>query len=150
MSYRPVEVLGGDIDFLIAYTLVDITDTGNSNPSGTTLAYQQAQNLNTLIQTLSMRSQIVLSNVSILENQDLANYKFGSEYSGEHTVWVFKFASEHPNIWDKASTKMFHAYADCHLTPVYTDLNETVDLRTTFVTTTSPQRNLYFENAFSL
>lgn len=146
----PVEVLSGDMDFCIAFSLVDITNTNKSDPRGQTLEYLQAQNLNTILQTLGMRTQVVISSVTVLENQDLSNYKFGSEYEGEHTVWMLKFASEKPDIWDRAASKMFYAYKDCHLTPVYTNLNETVVLSDTFVTTNTNFRNLYFENNKSL
>lgn len=146
----PTEVLSGDIDFSIAYSLVDISNTGYSNPKGNTLEYQQAQNLNTILQILGMRTQIVLSSVTILEDQDLSNYKFGSDYAGKHTVWVLKFASEKSGAWDRGATEMFYAYKDCHLTPIHADLNETAPIEYTFITTSTPTRNLYFENSKSL
>ena len=51
MSYRlnrPGENLTGNIEFFTCLTLVDITDTGNSNPAGGD-PYEQAQNLNSLL-----------------------------------------------------------------------------------------------------
>ena len=53
------------------FTLVDITDTNESNPKGGTKTYKQAQNLNSLIQCLSMRSQPLYPKVSVLTDQDL-------------------------------------------------------------------------------
>ena len=144
--YKPTEVLTGDMDFCIAYSLVDITDSGVSNPKNFTVEYQQAQNLNTLMQILSMRTQIVLSSVAVLENEDLTKYDFGSDYTGNHRVWMLKFASEKPDIWDKGEIKMFYAYSDVHLTPIHINLTETVSLENTFVTTDTTSRNLYFEN----
>lgn len=148
--HQPAEVLSGDIDFCVAYTLVDITDTGESNPKGMSLAYKQAQNLNTLIQTLSLRTQLVLGGVTLLPNEDLSQYKFGSDYSGIHHVWMYKFASEKPGVWDRAASSMFYAFKDCNLTPIHTDLNESVALTNTFVTTNNKNKNLYFINYKSL
>lgn len=150
MAHMPSEVLTGDMDFCIAFSLVDITNTGNSNPKGQTVEYLQAQNLNTLLQILGMRTQVVISSVTILKDQDLSNYKFGNNYSGNGTVWMLKFASEKPDVWDRAASEMFYAYKDCHLTPIHVNLNETVVLENTFITTNTSARNLYFENSKSL
>ena len=78
-TYRPAEVVSGEVDFYRAYTLVDITDTGNSDPKGNTATFKQAQNLNSLIQTLSLRTQLILSSVSLYTSQDLNDYDFGSK-----------------------------------------------------------------------
>jgi hypothetical protein len=143
--YRPNEVLGGDLDFITAYTLIDITDSGYSNPKGNSLEYQQAQNLNTIIQILSMRTQLVISGVSILENQDLTKYEFGTDYSGNHTVWLLKFASEHPSVWAKKDDKLFFARTDCNNAPVHINLNETAATTNMFVTEDSSSLNLYYK-----
>lgn len=150
MSHTTSEVLSGDIDFCVAYSLVDITNTEYSNPKGNTLEYQQAQNLNTILQILGMRTQIVLSSVTVLEDQPMSDYKFGSEYTDNHTVWILKFASEKTGAWDRGATEMFYAYKDCHLTPIHADLNETAAIEHTFITTNTAHRNLYFENSKSL
>ena len=80
-------------DFYTAYSLIDITDTRDNNPKGSQPSFQQAQNLNSLIQTLSLRTQLMLSVSSVRLNQDLSNYSFGSDYTGEHNVWLLKFSS---------------------------------------------------------
>lgn len=139
---RPAEVLTGDMDFLTAYTLVDITDSGNTNPKGTTLTYKQAQNLNSLIQSLSMRTQLVLSSVNILLDQDLTNYSFGSDYSGLHTVWAFDFASEQPDVWRKDNDLAFFATQDVDQVPVYTELTNSLDINDYFTTYTN-LKNIY-------
>ena len=48
--HRPGEMLTGNTTFFIAYTLVDITDSGNSDPKNSSVTFRQAQNLNSLIQ----------------------------------------------------------------------------------------------------
>ncbi len=147
---RPTEVLSGDLDFFWAYTLVDITDTGYSNPKGNTKPFRQAQNLNTLIQILSLRTQLVISSVKILENQNLSNYNFGTNYTGSHTVWQFKFASEKSDSWQNGTDTTYFAKADCHGVPVNTSLDETVAPGDIFDVSSSDTLNIYFESSESL
>lgn len=148
--YRPNEVLTGDIDFYYAYTLVDITDTANTNPKGNTNSYRQAQNLNSLIQALSLRSQLVLSSVSELKNQDLSDYDFGNSFSGVHTVWVFKFASEKANIWAKEDNPVFFAEQDTNIVPIHLGLDETALISDYFNSLNSETKNIYFTFSESL
>ena len=98
---RPVEVLTGSTDFYTVYTLIDITDSGVVSPKTSASGYFQAQNLNTFIQSISLRSQPVLSSVQILDSQDISKYEFGTNFTGTHTVWVLKFASETADAWKK-------------------------------------------------
>lgn len=148
--YRPNEVLTGDIDFYYAYTLVDITDTANTNPKGNTSSYRQAQNLNSLIQALSLRSQLVLSSVSELTDQDLSNYSFGNSYSGNHTVWIFKFASEKADIWAKENNPVFFAEQDTNIVPIHLGLNETALTSDYFDSVNAETKNIYFTFSESL
>lgn len=141
---RPSEVLSGDLEFITAYTLVDITDTGNNNPKGMTLEYKQAQNLNTLIQVLSLRTQLVLSGTHMYESQDLTQYEFGTNYSGTHTVWTFRFASEQPEIWKRESNPVYYAERDTNLVPIHTNLNETSSISNFFDTVNTGTKNIYF------
>lgn len=142
--YRPNEVLGGDLDFIVAYTLIDITDTGYRNPKGSTVEYRQAQNLNTIIQILSMRTQLVISSVAKLDNQDLSQYNFGSNYNGSHSVWQLKFASEHANVWEKDGDKLYYAAHDCSNAPIHIGLTETVNTPNRFITDDNVDLNLYY------
>ena len=57
---RTGENIGANIEYFTCYTLVDITDTGIFDPHlGSD--YEQAQNLNSLLQAISLGSQPVLS-----------------------------------------------------------------------------------------
>ena len=147
---RPTEVLSGDLDFFWAYTLVDITDTGYSNPKGNVKEHRQAQNLNTLIQILSLRTQLVISSVKILQNQNLSEYNFGTDYTGTHTVWQFKFASEKPDSWKKDTDSVYFAKADCHGVPVNISLDETINTGNIFDVSSETTLNMYFESSESL
>ena len=134
-------------DFYTAYSLIDITDTRDNNPKGSQPSFQQAQNLNSLIQTLSLRTQLMLSVSSVRLNQDLSNYSFGSDYIGEHNVWLLKFSSEATDVWTKETDSTYFAREDCYNIPIYTDLDETVDTLPKFITKNNNLTNLYFERS---
>jgi hypothetical protein len=144
-TYRPTEVLTGDTDFFQAYSLVDITDTGFYDPKNSTNPYKQAQNLNSLIQALSLRTQLVLSSVTILTNQDLADYNFGTDYTGLNTIWLFKFASEKVDSWQKGLDNVYFATDDVDKVPIFTGLDETATISNARIDTKSVNsKNLYF------
>ena len=64
----------------VLYTLVDITDTGVNNPKGSTMEFRQAQNLNSLTQVLSMRTQPLHVTVTKIDNASMSEYDFGSTF----------------------------------------------------------------------
>lgn len=142
MSYRlhrPGENLTGNIEFFTCLTLVDITDTGNSNPAAGT-PYEQAQNLNSLLQCVGLRSQPIMVSVDQITGEDLADYSFGSGFTGTHTVWVLKFATEH-----KGSVTVADLSADVEGLPVYTGLDETVTITGgVFRNASASAKNIYF------
>ena len=70
-----------------AYTLIDITNTNVNQYKDQIIQSNQQQNMNTLVQSIGLRSQPIDPEVSILMTQDIANYEFGSAYKGLHTVW---------------------------------------------------------------
>ena len=86
------------------YTLVDITNTGVNDPQKTK-AYNQYQNLNTLIQCIGLRALPMLLESKLLENQDLSEYQFGSKYKN-------KLIGTHGNL------TMFSLQAIKHLTSI--------------------------------
>ena len=70
-----------------AYTLIDITNTNVNQYKDQIVQSNQQQNMNTLVQSIGLRSQPIDPEVSILMTQDIANYECGSAYKGLHTVW---------------------------------------------------------------
>lgn len=142
-AYRPAEVLSGDNDFYTAYSLIDITDSGYTNPKGGSIPFKQAQNLNTLIQILSLRTQLVLSSIDLLEAVDLSEYDFGSEYTGIHNVWVFRYATETSDVWRKDDDPLYFSKNDCDSVPIHLDLHETVST-VNYFKTSDIYKNLYF------
>ena len=106
-----------------AFSLVDISNT-NANRPNDSLKFNQQQNLNTLIQSIGLRSQPIDPTVSILMTQDIAKYDFGKQYQGLHTVWKMQFSIEHGG----AIENMNNLLKDCNGIPVYTGLEETAEL----------------------
>lgn len=136
---RTGEVIGGNIEFFSCYTLVDITDTGVYDPNAGA-AYEQAQNLNALLRAISLGSQPIMSSVEKITAADVADYEFGSDFTGNHNMWVLRFASERVG-----SITVDSLIRDIDGLPVYDDLDETAVFDTNvFETGASDQRNIYF------
>lgn len=136
---RTGENTGGDIEYFTCYSLVDITDSGIYDPNQGN-AYEQAQNLNALLQAISLGSQPVLTSVEKLVAADVADFEFGSDFTGEHNLWILRFASER-----FGTIKVANLIKDIDGLPVYTDLDETAVFDTdVFETNSSAQRNTYF------
>lgn len=132
-----------------AYTLVDITETNvfNSRTSDTK-SYNQQQNLNTLIQLISMRSQPINIYVTALSAQDLVNFSFGKQFSGLHNVWKLNFASEHTDVYKHNEDSVYFLKEDSDGAAFVSKLDETVKFkRSTFETKNKNSINLYFLNS---
>lgn len=108
----------------IAYTLVDISNTNENKQDKNKLKFLQQQNLNTLVQTIGLRSQPLEIAVNLLLAQDIVNFGFGKRYKGLHTVWKMQFSIEHGG----AIENMNNLLKDCNGIPVYTGLEETAEL----------------------
>jgi hypothetical protein len=136
---RTGEVIGGNIEYFTCYTLVDITDSGVYDPTAGN-SYEQAQNLNVLLQAISLGSQPILSSVEKIVATDLADYDFGSDFTGNQNVWILRFASE--RVGSITTTSLVR---DIDGLPVYDDLEETAVFDTNvFETNAADQKNIYF------
>lgn len=111
-----------------AYTLVDITPSDayrvrDSNKP----EYHQMQNLNVLLQTIGLRAQPFNHEVSKLQNQNLADYRFGSIYTGQHTVWRLTFDHEHPMVWSNGEDEFASLKQDANNIAITSYLDNTAD-----------------------
>lgn len=144
-SQRPIEVIGGNTDFYTIYTLVDTTDSGVYNPKSNPIGFKQAQNLNTMMQLISLRTQPLLSSVSEIKNADVSEFNFGNDFTGLHSVWIIKFASSTEKAWFKDDDYTHWLRHDFNKTPVYGNLNNTAILNIEIIETTNPDSlNTYF------
>lgn len=136
---RTGEFFGGNIEYFTCFTLVDIMDTGVFDPNAGS-AYEEAQNLNALLQAISLGSQPILTSVEKMTAADTGDFEFGSDFTGAHNIWVLRFASE------RAGTITVDTLIrDVDGLPVYTDLEETAVFDTNVFETNDPiQKNTYF------
>lgn len=125
------------------FTLVDITDTADNNPKDSSKTYKQAQNLNSLIQCLSMRSQPLYPTVVKLEDQNLDDYEFGPELTGNATVWRMRFTCEIDNIWSNGVDKVYYAMLDIDNVPIYTGLDESINIYENKLISKGRAKNIY-------
>lgn len=138
-THRTGENTGGDIEYFTCYTLVDISDTGVYDPNAGE-DYEQAQNLNALLQAISLGSQPVLTSVEKIVAGDLGDFEFGSDFTGNHNLWILRFASERIGTITVANL-----IRDIDGLPVYTELDETAVFDTdVFETNSVSQKNVYF------
>lgn len=136
---RTGEVVGGNIEFFTCYTLIDITDTGVYDPAAGT-SYEQAQNLNALLQAVSLGSQPILTSVEKLTAVDMADFTFGTDFSGNHNIWILRFANERVG-----SITVSTLVRDIDGLPIYDDLEETATFDSNvFETGAADQKNIYF------
>lgn len=126
-----------------AHTLVDISKTNDRYSDK--LSFYQQQNLNTLIQTIGLRSQPLDTKIGCNMAQDIVEYGFGTEYKGLHTVWSMTFSIEHNNIFNKESQKTFYLLKDVDGVAIYTNLEETANINTKcFETYDTKFKNIVF------
>tara|TARA_B110000902_G_scaffold140085_1_gene161788 strand:+ start:5256 stop:5732 length:477 start_codon:yes stop_codon:yes gene_type:complete len=143
---RPGEMLTGDLEFFTAYSLVDVTDSSISDPNDADVdGYNQAQNLNVLLQTLGLRAQAIISSVTTRTSQAMADYSFGTDYTGNQTMWLVKFATEYKGAWAKDADLTYHLVQDCDSIAITTLLGDTAAITPKqFDTSNAAKKNLYF------
>jgi hypothetical protein len=115
-------------------TLVDITDTGITRVrDNNTKEYHQQQNLNVLLQTISLRTQPLepvvkiypeLSPMSALESK----FGFGNVFSDDRArVWGLHFYVESEDVWRDGDDPLGLLKKDIHGVAITGDLDNTVD-----------------------
>ena len=117
-----------------AYTLVDISNTQETKHDRNRLQFFQQQNLNTLVQTIGLRSQPLDIGVQAIMTQDIVDYGFGKQYQGLHTVWKMQFSIEHSEVLSDLSQLL----NDCNGIPIYTGLEETAEISSKCFETVDP------------
>ena len=125
-----------------AYTLIDITNTNQNKISKNRGSFLQQQNLNTLIQTIGLRSQPMHPRVELRMAQDVVDYEFGKQYQGLHTVWQMRVSIEHGGVFS-----LKDLLDDCNGVAIYTGLEESSEITSRcFETYDSNLINLCFEH----
>lgn len=110
-------------------TLVDITPThARFNKSDT--KWHQQQNFMTFLQTIELRVNLIVEKEPVVEELDLKDLEFGSNYKGKQNVWTFKFIIEYQDAIDVKTLEN-----DFDLIPIIINLDETVKLKNAVIST---------------
>lgn len=122
-------------EHIVCYTLVDITDS----------SALQRQNLNTLVQTISLRANPLNVKVHMMGNQNMKDYEFGDNFGGTQNVWLLSFIVEQSDVFQNKNGELGALVHDLHQVPVIGDLMESITLvPEIFDTKNSLTKNTYF------
>tara|TARA_B100000900_G_scaffold34967_1_gene26350 strand:+ start:13859 stop:14290 length:432 start_codon:yes stop_codon:yes gene_type:complete len=105
------------------YTLIDITDTKITTPKQQPKKFYQAQNLNSFLQTISLRVQPNVISTKCLGNKDLKNYNFGTAFK-KRKVWTIEFDCDTSSPYQKNDNPVYFLQQDFHNLPIHVGLNE--------------------------
>ncbi len=129
------------MNFEIA-TLIDITQTGQTKfRSEDRTAINQQANWNTFLQVIGLRANPYFdAKPKCVEDVDITNGEFGSEYSGKQRLWYFKFSIEQEDALNVDFLK-----DDFDLVPIIKNLNESIVINTSaFRTKDKQSTNIVF------
>ncbi len=142
------------------HTLVDITDNGIlqkpfpfKTPGGEvvhdrqslSLARNQNNNFNTMLQLLQIRGNITWENPPLRIDKTLGNTGFGRFYEGKHNSWHFQFFTEQMEIYGDNGDPTGQLKDDFNLVPIINFCKETATFPTsTFITQDNNTINTYF------
>lgn len=118
------------MDIIEIKTLIDVTNTKVVRPNqGTPLEYNQNRNFITLIQCVELRSIITYDTQPTSELIDITNLGFGTNYTGEHRVWTFRFMPDRIGVYNldkRGPSGTLSDDLDC--VPIIKNLNETINI----------------------
>ena len=124
-------------------TLIDITQTGQTKfRSDDRTAINQQANWNTFLQVIGLRANPYFdTKPKSVEDVDITNGEFGSEYTGKQRLWYFKFTIEQEDALSVDFLK-----DDFDLVPVIAGLTETITINNNaFRTKNDATRNIIFK-----
>jgi hypothetical protein len=112
------------------WTLVDVTHTGvNRANKGTHLAHDQHRNFVTLLQCLELRSIISYSSLPQVKFMNLDDLSFGTDYTGTHRVWYFRFLPDRVDVYfDSKHDATGLLNDDMNGVPIIKNLTETINM----------------------
>lgn len=127
------------------HTLLDITETKQYRKEpGREFSWQQQQNFVMLTQTIAMRVNPLYDNCPSVEEVNLKQYQFGTEFKGTHKVWTWEFYIEYDGgFTDTLGRPEGLLIDDLHFVPMIVGLEETATFPMALFDSQSPQhRNI--------
>lgn len=131
---------------ITAMTLVDITNSESVRVrESNTKEYHQQQNLNVLLQTISLRAQPIDPVVRQFQQVELKDFQFGEFYDQEvANVWSLTFYFEHEFTWSDGEDELAHLKSDTQGVAITPDLDNTVEFPINILDTIN-DINIYFK-----
>lgn len=124
-------------------TLIDITETKkHRNNSADPIGISQQANFMTFAQTIMLRQNIYFEAPQVTEG-DAKDLGFGSDYEGNHKVWVVDIKVDEGQYLPDAKDFI----EDFNLVPVISGLNETIKINNNVFRTKGKQKNIIFKKA---
>jgi len=122
------------------HTLVDITCSNVKRPNeGTALEANQYRNWTTLLQAIGLRALISYEHNPVIEERNIKEFKFGTEYTGKKRMWTFEFTTDRDDCWFDQGESLYLLLEDLHNVPVIKNLNETINIDKTIFDLKSEQ-----------
>ena len=133
-----------NIDVYTLYTLVDITPTGVTRGPDS-LRRDQQRNWETVLQAIGLVAQP--SEVTEVQAHEVPMEwaEFGEFYDGRHTVWSWRFAVEHRNVFYKDNNPVGRLEELFEQVPIITGLEETARFMLPIFYPYGAIKNIYFK-----
>ena len=132
-----------DLYLSVGYTLVDMTNTGII--ANDTIERNQQRNWETAIQVLGLRTQLMFLRPPVVRERNVAGLHFGSDYTGIHRVWEFKFGIEFASVFADSVSAYGTLERDFTNVPIITGLSETAAIALPTFIVSGNQKNIFFE-----
>ena len=137
--------MGENIDIYTLYTLVDITPTGVIRGPDS-LRRDQQRNWETAVQAIGLLAQPTeVNGVELHDEMPMEWADFGEFYQGKHTVWTWRFAVEHSDVFEKDNNPVGRLEELFEQVPVITGLEETARFMLPIFYPYGAIKNIYFK-----
>jgi len=137
--------MGENIDIYTLYTLVDITPTGVTRGPDS-LRRDQQRNWETVLQAIGLLAQPTeVNGVELHEDMLMEWANFGEFYEGQHTVWTWRFAVEHSNVFAKDDNPIGRLEELFEQIPIISGLEETARFMLPIFYPYGAIKNIYFK-----
>jgi hypothetical protein len=125
------------------HTLVDITKSNVTSGGGQ--QRDQQRNWDTLLQVLSLRTQIHnIDGPHLLSGVHPSKFKLGHNHRGEHNVWEMGFVLEFDYVFGPPENPFEILASDFENVPIITGLTETIKIVPPVFKTDTWDKNIAF------
>lgn len=123
------------------FSLVDVTPSKLTDDKHRS----QQRNWETVSQLLTLRTQLLSFEAMGCITAEVSRYFFGINYTGMQKIWMFKFIVEYDEVYAIKHDRYGKLKEDFALTPIITDLDETVKPPLPLFYSSGQYKNIYFK-----